>query len=357
MEADIMKTKHIWFGFIALLLLLVGTMFVHAESADCVPDGYGGYYYEHVHYSSLGEKDKPTTSLVADSFYDLSKEVTTIPIHNMVNGIPVKGTSRSESSGEWRKPVSRKDRAPFVKHLVIEDGIRTIGGASFASMQSLQTVVLPASLQAIRFSAFQDCPSLKTVRFEDGLKSIDNFAFYQCKKLENISLPATLQAIGRKTFARTGLKTITITQACTSLGAGAFAHCNRLKSVFFSEKQNGKMVLDDYVFGRDAKLQRISFPRNTEVSLIGSPFLGCSGLESITWPKKTTRLYKDALLGCTGLKKLRVLSTSADFLSTDAQFLQTLPDTCRVYVKTEAMKQAFLDAGCKNRVIVKADLK
>jgi hypothetical protein len=33
-----------------------------------------------------------------------------------------------------------------------------------------------------------------------------------------------------------------------------------------------------------------------------------------------------------------------------------LPKECRIYVKTATMQQAFLDAGWKNKVTVKADL-
>jgi hypothetical protein len=37
--------------------------------------------------------------------------------------------------------------------------------------------------------------------------------------------------------------------------------------------------------------------------------------------------------------------------------LKKLPTDCKVYVKTAEMKQALLNVGCKNKVIVKADLK
>ena len=40
----------------------------------------------------------------------------------------------------------------------------------------------------------------------------------------------------------------------------------------------------------------------------------------------------------------------------NSSFFKTLPKTCKVYVKTAGMKQAFVNAGCTNKISVKADL-
>ncbi len=58
-----------------------------------------------------------------------------------------------------------------------------------------------------------------------------NRAFYLDKDLKNISIPADCSEIGDFAFARTGLKSVSIPGGVTTIGQGAFYHCDDLSSV------------------------------------------------------------------------------------------------------------------------------
>ena len=101
-------------------------------------------------------------------------------------------------------------------------------------------------------------------------------------------------------------------------------------------------------------------------------FKGCTSLASFTIGKKRSyhitvgdhRIVKvirqippTAFSGCKALKKLRVLTSDPSFLWVDHRFIYKLPKACKIYVRTEDVKHAFLDKSCTNPVIVKRDLK
>ena len=218
----------------------------------------------------------------------------------------------------------------------------------------------------------------------DKLEKIGDYAFARCGKLETLPLPASLQSIGRFAFYCAGLKSIRIPGGCV-LGNSAFQSATKLKKVVF-EDRTGK---DAYLIGLNAfsgcsNLLKVYFPKETapfqipanafagckklqavyrtsQVTAIGaSAFYGCESLRSFTVPEGITAIGTYAFENCTGLKKLRVLATSSAFLTAkkqNAAFLQTMPEGCKVYVKTAAMQDAFIKAGCTNKVIVKVDLK
>lgn len=137
----------------------------------------------------------------------------------------------------------------------IEQGTKAIGVSAFYR-SSVQTVVIPDSVERIDEKAFYEANNLKTVRFGDGLKSIGNSAFEGCPLLKTVDLPANLESIGDRAFCNCeilasvimpeGLKTIginafsncnaligaVIPESVESIGAAAFAYCPELKEVY-----------------------------------------------------------------------------------------------------------------------------
>ena len=148
------------------------------------------------------------------------------------------------------------------------------------------------------------------------------------------------------------------TDALPLNGFSIFANCERLLKVYLP-KQAPKYQLYPDVFSGCSRLKAVY--RTDSISAIwGNAFEGCDALTSLTIPAGVEKVNYNAFLNFTGIKKLRVLTTNASVFVDDAEngnCLETLPDTCKVYVKTANMKRAVVDAGCKNTVIVKADLK
>lgn len=80
----------------------------------------------------------------------------------------------------------------------------------FKGCDSLEKVVIPASVEKIGGDAFRNCKNLKEVVLYDTLTSIGGGAFLGCNSLTNINIPAGIQEIGNGAFEGTMLTNMTI---------------------------------------------------------------------------------------------------------------------------------------------------
>ena len=48
-----------------------------------------------------------------------------------------------------------------ITHVIIPDGVTSIGDSAFRSCESLTTINIPEGVTSIRFNAFRDCKSLR----------------------------------------------------------------------------------------------------------------------------------------------------------------------------------------------------
>lgn len=262
-----------------------------------------------------------------------------------------------------------------LKKINLPQGLQVIGSYAFERCYALEKIRIPGSVDSIRTGAFYDCGALSTVILEEGVRHIDMDAFCGCTSLEKLRLPSTMRTIGKGTFRQTSLRSITIPAACRS---SSFEDVPLLKSVTFANRK-GAFRLNARAFRNCPSLETVRLPQGADVTIGASAFSNCENLKKIYHSSSIVSISKNAFLsdsrlpgltlsnrlssvaatafsGCSGLKKLRFTGTDASFLKESAAFLKALPGGCKIYVKTTEMKDAFLAAGCTNRVIVKADL-
>ncbi len=294
-----------------------------------------------------------------------------------------------------------------VKKLVIPvsvhngvDNIET-GASPFHGMDGLEKIIFRCPLNTIYNYWFSGCTSLKKVLWKGELTYIGQEAFYGCKNLRSFIVPETVKMLAPGAFAYSGLVTVKIPtdlqylSTDTSISGFTFACCEQLKKVTFTGAGPKNMEIPDGMFAYCSSLVSVTIPDEVKRVDVGfdafrgckalkklsfdrrifrmsdDAFRGCSSLQSFTVGKqrsyhmtngkhevvKMTRLIAPtAFKGCTALKKLRVLTTDPSFLWKDHRFIYNLPKNCKIYVRTANMKQAFLDKGCTNKVIVKRDL-
>ena len=171
------------------------------------------------------------------------------------------------------------NEAPWYAHadeittLVIGEGITAIGANSFSNLMSLTDIYLPASLEAIAFSAFAygmgdsienvhlaDLAAWCAVELEDyywtspvsfaenlyvggepvtdlvipeGVTSISDHAFGRTCCLNSVELPASVTAIGASAFMSSSVKTVTVYGDLESVGEQAF-FMSEVESVEFT---------------------------------------------------------------------------------------------------------------------------
>ncbi len=398
--------KRILFLFALVLLLFVCCFYsscLHAAEQD-----YEIRIEDHVVYALIpaSELEKADAHYDVVSFFDSEDAmagVTEITIPAEIDGISVT-TINARSYNDYVPSYHMSE----VEKLVLPDSIVTIGHSACYGLRKLKEIEIPKAVTSIGHGAFSDCENLKTVTIPEnvktigvscfkycdnlqtveilgnGLKTIKKMAFFNDAKLQSINFPSSLKTIGEQAFHRSGLKTIRIPGNC-SVGWCAFQYSNSLKKVVFEDRTNeNDMFVEPYAFGYCSELKKVYFPkesvgfnllacvfegcgklkavyRTDHIQSIGyHTFYLCKSLTSFTVPAEIQSIHRFAFSDCTGLKKLRVLATDPAFLTAEsksAAFLKKLPTDCKVYVKTAEMQQAFLDAGCKNKVIIKADLK
>ena len=119
----------------------------------------------------------------------------TLTIPSKINGVSVYGVEYGKKSDIGDMSFGAFD-LKGVKNLVIEDGIRYL--TFFSGTQNLESVTLPASVEAVVSSCFYGAKKLKSINLEN-VKRIGSFAFCGCKSLTEVNLSGA-EKIGIKPF-------------------------------------------------------------------------------------------------------------------------------------------------------------
>lgn len=115
----------------------------------------------------------------------------------------------------------------------LAEGIETIPGGLFSSLEYLESFDFPDTLVEIQHGAFTGC-GLKSVTLPDSVTTLGSYAFWLCHKLETVTFGAGIQSIGREAFEEcTSLKSVTIPATVTHLGEGCFNETASLKDFTF----------------------------------------------------------------------------------------------------------------------------
>lgn len=116
----------------------------------------------------------------------------------------ISGTGDMTNFGNSSQPW--KNISHLIKHVVIGEGVTTIGNYAFYQMD-IVTVTNPSTLKTIGSQAFYRCHQLESINFPNGMTSIGSSVtghgpFYECTSLKAIYIPASLTFINSDTFLR-----------------------------------------------------------------------------------------------------------------------------------------------------------
>lgn len=121
-----------------------------------------------------------------------------------------------------------------VEHIIINEGITSVGSFAFYMQLSLKSIVIPSTVVRIGAYAFSTCPLLDTIIFAPGssLATIDDYAFYYASSLTSLVLPSSVRSIGYNSIAFcTQLTSINLPEGMTTVGARAFYSCSGLQTI------------------------------------------------------------------------------------------------------------------------------
>ena len=155
-----------------------------------------------------------------------------------------------------------------VEHLVIANGVTSIGGSTFKNCTNLITASISNGVTCIESSAFYDCTSLTTINIPDNTSftRIEDYCFSGCTKLTSITLPVHVDIIGVGAFYGSGLT---------------------------------------------------SFPNCSVTTIEQLAFYGCSGLTSITIPATVTKICENAFSGCGNMTTVKIYNQNKSINGSD----------------------------------------
>ena len=108
-----------------------------------------------------------------------------------------------------------------IQKVVVEEGITSIGNASFEKLPNLQEATLPQGLKTIGNNAFNNCVALSSIKIPDTVTSIGGWAFYHTD-LSEVELPPNLSTLSPAVLYRVPLTTLVIPDNISTISETAF---------------------------------------------------------------------------------------------------------------------------------------
>ena len=191
----------------------------------------------------------------------------------------------------------------YIKSVVIENGVTSIGDRAFYGCANLTSVTIPSSVASIGSSAFYRCYELTSVTIPSRVTSIGSNAFEECESLTSVTIPYGVAEIGERTFYNCkALTSVTIPGSVTSIGESAFYSCYELTSAAIPR---GVTSIEDGTFRNCRELASVTIPDS--VTSIGRyAFSGCGALTSVVIPDSVTSIGSDAFSGCGALTSVTI---------------------------------------------------
>ena len=168
-----------------------------------------------------------------------------------------------------------------IEHLVISEGVTSIGSSAFYDCSGIVSISFPNSLTSIGYWAFCYCYGLTTITFGTGLTDIGRQAFSGCTGLTSVDIPASV----------------------TSIAEGVFGDCSKLSSITVASGNTSYKSVDDVLLTNDGTMllaypagkTAASYTIPATVTTIGdNAFSAASSLTSVTIPEGVTKIGNSA---------------------------------------------------------------
>ncbi len=143
-----------------------------------------------------------------------------------------------------------------IKHIVVSDGVSSIGEWAFYMCDWAESVTIADSVKTIGENGFYSCGNIENVELPYGVENIEYRAFGGCLNLKSITIPNSVTTIGNEAFYYCiRLNSITIPNSVTSIGSSVFNNCKNLTSVYMDKSLKTQCESNDVFHGCPANLQ------------------------------------------------------------------------------------------------------
>ncbi len=118
-----------------------------------------------------------------------------------------------------------------IESIILPNTLEEIGSSAFSGCKFLKEIELPKTLTKIEDNVFSDCTKLSMTEIPSGIRSVGAHSFDGCTNVKLTALPDSLIAIGEFAFNNTGIEKIEIgSVSSVSVDRYAFGG-DKLKSV------------------------------------------------------------------------------------------------------------------------------
>ena len=219
--------------------------------------------------------------------------------------------------------------AAFIRRIVLEEGVTSVGDFAFMGCTEAADVTLPASVAKLGKQAFGGCTGLTSIALPDSLTAISGSLFEGCTGLTAITLPTGVTSIGSSAFSGcASLTEMTVPGSVTSIGSSAFSDCTSLAEVTIPDSVTSIGIV---AFSGCTSLTSVRLPRGL-TTLASHMFSRCGALTSVDLPEGLTEIGSSAFSNCTALTAIRLPAAlrtvgASAFNNCIALTAVTLPDS------------------------------
>ena len=255
-----------------------------------------------------------------------------------------------------------------MEHVVISEGVDTIGSYAFSACMHLQSISIPASVRQIEMPVACICDKLTRITVNDFnqkydsrnncngvIESVNNKlvwgiattkipktvevigmdAYYSCMALREMDIPEGVEEVCADAFAGClNLKTLYVPSTISYFAPGAMGDTNKLERIVVSpdnedydSRDDCNAIIDTYydevVLGCAAtrlpsdilslgdwsfagtNIRNIDIPECVE-NIGYNAFFNCHWLEAVTLPDSLERIGEGAFFSCTNLQSIRI---------------------------------------------------
>ena len=176
-------------------------------------------------------------------------------------------------------------------HVVIPEGVTSIGEWAFAKHSELVSVKIPEGVTSVGKCAFDRCINLTSVEMPGSVTIIGEYAFDKCLSLIDIVIPENVTTIGQSAFCQCeSLEKLVIPKNVKIIGRSAFSGCKKLKSVKILAES---LTIELFAFWDCTKIEYLEIPSGVE-RVLKMAFSDCTGLKSVQITSIKTSIEADS---------------------------------------------------------------
>lgn len=201
-----------------------------------------------------------------------------------------------------------------IRELKLTGGrLKSIGMSAFSQCKQLTSVTLDGEELAVDAQAFTDCEALQTVWLGSGVKSIGNYAFDDCD-IRQLTLSEGLESLGRSAFNRNvNLKSVTLPDSITDYGDGInpFTDCTGLEYLYIGGGADMTLSSNTGILRLEDSVRHVEIAEGpTELKAAAfNRYMNYSRLETVVLPESMTVINEDNLSWFSGIKWVKVSSS------------------------------------------------